>query len=344
MPAIGRADTRRPSTRTSGSGRRAGELHAEHPEEEHVGRGVRDAEAPVDREPAVRRVEGDAPRRDALVDVAGEDVLLERRNDPAVVLVRHVRFAGLRVADAAHGGERRRRGLRDPAGEVLQGRDAAVVAAGGDVRDEDEPLPPVVEHDRAIDREEPDRRARGVVRVGCGMTVEEAGGLVREVPHQPPRERRQVGETRPADRTRRADERLTRRSPRRGSRAAALGPHPGSAGRRRRGSGSAAGSPATKEYRPQRSERSTDSSRMPGPVPATAGNRPTGVDTSASSSAHTGTSAHSRASASNSTRFGWISSFGANRPLPRSSDHLGRGDGMSPGIRPGARRARCEGN
>ena len=59
----------------------------------------------------------------------------------------------------------------------------------------------------------------------------------------------------------------------------------------------AAGSPPTNEYRPQRSERSTDSSRMPGPSPATAGNRPTGVDTSASSSAHTGTSAHSRARA-----------------------------------------------
>ena len=39
----------------------------------------------------------------------------------------------------------------------------------------------------------------------------------------------------------------------------------------------AAGSPATNEYRPQRSERSTDSSSSAGPSPAIAGKRPTGV-------------------------------------------------------------------
>ena len=46
----------------------------------------------------------------------------------------------------------------------------------------------------------------------------------------------------------------------------------------------AAGRPATNEYLPHRSERSTDSRIRPGPSPANAGNKPTGVDTSARSS------------------------------------------------------------
>ncbi len=93
-------------------------------------------------------------------------------------------------------------------GEVLQSRDAAVVPARGDVRDEDEQLPPMIEHDRTIDREEPDRGARRVVGAGRRMVVEQSGGLVREVSHQPPRERRQVGQAWPADRVRRDDQRL----------------------------------------------------------------------------------------------------------------------------------------
>src|SRR5205814_3324661 len=70
----------------------------------------------------------------------------------------------------------------------------------------------------------------------------------------------------------------------------------------------AAGSPATNEYRPHRSERSTLSSRTPGPSLATDGNTPTGVETSEDSSVHTGTRGHSRRSASNSSRSGWIGS------------------------------------
>src|SRR5438270_6160445 len=70
----------------------------------------------------------------------------------------------------------------------------------------------------------------------------------------------------------------------------------------------AAGSPATNEYRPHRSERSTLSRSTPGPSPASEGNTPTGVDTSEESSAHTGTSGHSRASAANSSFAGWIRS------------------------------------
>src|SRR6266508_1593498 len=66
----------------------------------------------------------------------------------------------------------------------------------------------------------------------------------------------------------------------------------------------AAGSPAAKEYRPHRSDRSTLSSKIPAPSAARAGKTPTGVDTSASSSVQTGTSAHDEASSSNVFRSG----------------------------------------
>ena len=68
----------------------------------------------------------------------------------------------------------------------------------------------------------------------------------------------------------------------------------------------AAGSPATKEYRPHRSDRSTDSSSMPGPPPDIDGNNPTGVETSARSSVQTGTRGHPDASSSNVSRSGRI--------------------------------------
>jgi hypothetical protein len=68
----------------------------------------------------------------------------------------------------------------------------------------------------------------------------------------------------------------------------------------------AAGSPAANEYRPQRSERSTLSSRMPGPAPASAGKTPTGVETSARSSVQTGTSGQPLAVVSNVSRSGRI--------------------------------------
>ena len=71
------------------------QLHAQHPHEEHVRRRVRDAQPPVDGEAALGRRERDAARRHPLEDVAGEDVLLERRHDLAVGLVGHVRLAGV---------------------------------------------------------------------------------------------------------------------------------------------------------------------------------------------------------------------------------------------------------
>ena len=84
----------------------AGQLHAQHPQEEHVGGRVGDAEPPVDRVPAVGRRERHPPRRHALEDVSGQDVLLERGHDLAVPLVGHVRFAldlGGFVARRLHG-------------------------------------------------------------------------------------------------------------------------------------------------------------------------------------------------------------------------------------------------
>ena len=271
-------------------------------------------------------------------------MLLERRDDPAVVVVRHVRFAGFRVADAARGGERRRRGLRDPAGEVLQGRDAAVVAAGGDVGDEDEPLSPVIEHDRSIDREEPDRGARGVVGVGCGMTVEEAGGLVREVPHQPPRERRQVGETRPADRTRRADERLARRSP--------VGDRQGQLSGRIL-------DPQTGAVEDQGGRRVAGHEGVPPPAFGTldrfqqdAGSRARDGGEQADRGGHVGQQLgphrNERPLAGERLELDPVRMDIELRcqstPPTSSSDHLGLGHGMSPGMCPGARRARCERN
>jgi hypothetical protein len=93
----------------------------------------------------------------------------------------------------------------------------------------------------------------------------------------------------------------------------------------------AAGFPATNEYRPQRSERSTLSSKTPGPSPASAGKTPTGVETSASSSVHTGASAPADARASNASRLG--STFSAVH-LPVSG---GTGKGEPRGSARGSR-------
>ena len=59
-----------------------------------------------------------------------------------------------------------------PCGEVVDRAHAFVVAAGGDVRDQDQPLPPVVEHDRAIDHQQADRWTRRVARLGRRVPVE----------------------------------------------------------------------------------------------------------------------------------------------------------------------------
>ena len=69
--------------------------------------------------------------------------------------------------------------------------------------------------------------------------------------------------------------------------------------------------PTARSARPTRAGRPDRRPRSPG-------NRPTGVETSASSSAHTGTSGHSRGERSNASRSGRISSFGVTRPLSPS--------------------------
>ena len=110
----------------------------------------------------------------------------------------------------------------------------------------------------------------------------------------------------------------------------------------------AAGSPATNEYLPQRSERSTDSRIRPGPSPARAGKSPTGVETSARSSVQTGTMGQEFASASNSLRLGphlqlriHVRSF-SSVPLGPALAPSGHGGGKqeTPDRRPGAAGAR----
>src|SRR2546429_8918897 len=96
----------------------------------------------------------------------------------------------------------------------------------------------------------------------------------------------------------------------------------------------AAGSPATKEYRPHRSERSTDSSKIPGPSPAKAGNTETGVATSARSSAHTGTSGQfaanrSKASRSGRAANGWAIDAPPEDAEPRTVHRSGARDGRT---------------
>ncbi len=138
-------------------------------------------------------------------------MLLERRHRPPVALVGHVRLPGVEGAlRRDRGGQRRRLGRRDPCGQVVDRADAVVVAARRDVRDQDEPLPPVVEHHRAVDHQQADRRARRVVRLGRRVSVEEGRRLVREVAHQAADQGREVGEPRAGERARDRDQRLPR--------------------------------------------------------------------------------------------------------------------------------------
>jgi hypothetical protein len=169
--------------------RRTRELESEHPHEEHVRRRVRYAETPVHGKAAARRGEADATRRNDLIDVAREDMLLHRPDDVAEVVVRHVRVAAARVEESVAerlGG--RSSGRRDAVGELLQRVDGAVVAAGRNVRDEQQPLPPVVEHDRPVDDEQADRWRRGLAG-GNGVSVDELRGLVGKEADESTRER-----------------------------------------------------------------------------------------------------------------------------------------------------------
>src|SRR5205085_6630469 len=156
-------------------GRGPGELHVGHAEEEHVRGRIRHAELPVDRQTSLHRRERDAARGNRLEDVTGEDMLLEGAHDLPEPLVRHVAFTAreVDVARLERLGSHRRRltdalgQLRDRAGSVPVG----VRVARWDVRDEREPLAPMVKYDRAIDDLQADRRPWGISRER--MPVEE---------------------------------------------------------------------------------------------------------------------------------------------------------------------------
>ena len=140
------------------------------------------------------------------------------------------------------------------------------------------------------------------------VSVEQRRRLVRQVAHQPADERWELRQPRTGERRRDRVERLSRRR-RAGPADRQRAHHLGSGRPSRPDDHDAAGSPATNEYRPHRSDRSTDSSSTPGPSPASAGNSPTGVETSASSSVQTGTSGHSAARRSNVSGSGRICRF-----------------------------------
>ena len=137
----------------------------------------------------------------------GQDVLLERRDDLAVALIGHVgltgQVAGRRTPD---GGERRGGGRSDRRGHGLERFHPAVIAAGGDMGHQDQPLLPMVEHHRAVDDQEPDggnRRRRGI---GHRMAVEQLGCFEGEVAHQPAGERWKARQARGPQRPRDPDQ------------------------------------------------------------------------------------------------------------------------------------------
>ena len=138
---------------------------------------------------------------------------------------------------------------------------------------------------------------------GTGWPSSSVRGLERDVAHQPPGQGRKVGQPRGAQRPRDRDQRLAR-CRRRRRRSEARGPRRSIRSPSRSPTTTAAGSPATNEYRPHRSERSTDSSSSPGRRRRAPGTARPGVETSASSSAQTGTRGQSAASESNVSRSG----------------------------------------
>ena len=111
------------------------------------------------------------PGRNRLEDVSREDVLLEALDDVPVVGIGHVRVAGC-VRGLARGQQGRGRRRGELVGETLERLHGAVVAAALRVDHQDEPLPPMVEHDRAIDQQETDRRDRRLGRVRRRMPVQ----------------------------------------------------------------------------------------------------------------------------------------------------------------------------
>ena len=186
----------------------------------------------------------------------------------------------------------------------------------------------MIEDDRAIDRRAGRSAGAGARRAG-GMPVEQRRRLVRQVADEPTGQRGQPLDARTAQSIGERDEGLRGVRRRRGVvepeiardvRDPDASPSPIT---------TAAGSPATNEYRPHRSDRSTLSSRTPGPVARERGEhaRPASRRRRAARSrpARAGTST---ASVSNVARSGWIL-MGA--PLPRRRSRETTNPGTSPG-------------
>ena len=242
--------------------RRAGELEVPKPQEEHVRAGfvTRSRGRSGSRR---RRRERQAPRGHPLVDVAGPDVSLIVRDDLAVALVGHVRVRRRAGSPRPGSGSGAGRPGTRPCGEILQRRRALVVAAGGTCATRSRRC-----------RQWSNTTARSTAISAIGGTAcrrfgtggrQELGRLVREEAHQPAGERGEVGRPAALGATRRTRPGRPAASPRRrGDRQSSVTSYIRSPSRST--TTIAAGSPATNEYRPQRSERSTVSSRMPGPV------------------------------------------------------------------------------
>jgi hypothetical protein len=90
-------------------------------------------------------------------------------------------------------------------GQILERGDAGAVPAGRHVRDQQEALAPMIEHDRPVDDEEPDRRT-GRFPGGEGVAVEEHRRLVRQETDQPSGQRREPLDARRVQSLRELDE------------------------------------------------------------------------------------------------------------------------------------------
>ena len=82
---------------------------------------------------------------------------------------------------------------REPFSQILQRLRALVVGVGGDVRNQEQALPPVVEHDGAVGQHQRDRGAEGIA-ARERVPVQELRRLVREEAHQAAGERGEVGD------------------------------------------------------------------------------------------------------------------------------------------------------
>ena len=125
VPAIGRVETRRALHAHQRLGRRPRQLHPPSIRRKNMyGAGFVDAQPPVDRIARRRRGNRQPPRRHALEDVAGQDVLLER-GDRSRGTARRPCWASRRDRRVRPSGQARRgRGDRaaDPVRQLLRAR------------------------------------------------------------------------------------------------------------------------------------------------------------------------------------------------------------------------------